>query len=481
MNPRSPDRSRNPVSRPPVRTSARARPMDDTVDSMRIGGFVMLGLAAAQLVEKFVLSFWLDVERSPGVTAAAVLFDVVLGVAMLQGSNGARKVVLWLTALSAIAIAALMALLFAAGFGNLWPATAPALLVVAGVFLLNVSTEPKRGFVAGALALILVGWVGSVAGTIFLAGSLDLATLKTVNDWASSQRSYEDPEAGVAIKVPASWVMLKDGSPLAGEDKPLLTLASTEVESVAKLQRETRTLSVADNVEFFLDGLAKSQATTKTNFTPVSRADAKVGEIPARRMKATWSDGAQKLIGSFTAWQDGHQFYYLAVVAPRVISKRLDADVDRLERSVAFSAPLTAFLRERSAPTRQECPLLTDALILGLVGGVRRDAPPEAYCREAYRLAFVGQPLLDPAASQRLGASMKTFFAALPRAKSARFGAYTERLRAGSRTDPAEDKEMALVTRAAMETLAPADQENVRASFALAVEMGRFSDKMQAR
>src|SRR5262249_17845531 len=145
---------------------------------------------------------------------------------------------------------------------------------------------------------------------------------------------------------------------------------------------------------------------------------------------------------SFTAWQDGPFFYYLSVRAPRVISKRLDEETDALTRSLSFRAPWTVFLREKAAATRVECPLLSGTVILGLAPSIPRAPAPEVYCREAYRMAFIGQPLLDAASSQRLGARMKTFFAALPRGKSDRFGAYTERLRGGQPTAPAEDKEM---------------------------------------
>ena len=277
------------------------------------------------------------------------------------------------------------------------------------------------------------------------------------------------------MNVPTQWVVLKEGSPMAGEGKPMLTLANTEVTAVAHLQREVRSYSVADNVEFFLDGIVKSQGVARAGFTSLSRAETTVGGFPARRMKASWAADGQDFVGTFTAWQDGHVFYYLAVTAPRVISKRLDRDADGLERSVAFSGPWTAFLRDKVAPTRRECPLLSEAVILGLAGVVPRESPPEAYCREAYRLAFLGQPMLDPAASQRLGASMKTFFSGLPKAKTSRFAAYIERLRSGGRTAAAEDREMTQAARASMETLTAEAQEEIRGNFALAVEMGRFS------
>lgn len=481
MQPRPGTPARRPVPRPSGRPSAPSARMDDRVDSMRIGGFVMLALAASQLLEKFVLSFWLDLDKSTAETAGAAVFDALLGVAMLQGSNAARKVVLFLTGLATLALLGLMALLLVGGYGHLWPVLAASLLTVVGVFVLNLFSEQSRAMVFGALAMVLVGWVGSIAASIALAGAVDLASLKAIREWSSPQRTFEDAEAGITMKVPAHWVLLKEGSPLAEEEKSLVTAANTEVEMVAHIVREMRTYSSADNLQFFLDGVAKAEAAKRASFEAGSRNDATVGGVLARRMKVSWKEKGQATSASFTAWQDGPFFYYLSVTAPRVISKRLDQEADALAGNVAFSAPWTVFLREKAAATRKECPLLTDTVILGLAHSIPRNSAPEVYCREAYRLAFVGQPLLDAASSQRLGARMKTFFAALPRAKSERFGAYAERLRAGQATAPAEDREMMQAARAAMESLDGEIQDDLRAQFAVAVEMGRFAGGMGAR
>src|SRR5262249_12910501 len=160
-----------------------------------------------------------------------------------------------------------------------------------------------------------------------------------IREWSSPQRTFEDAEAGITVKVPAQWVLLKDGNPLAYEDKALFTLANTEVETVAHVVREMRTYSSADNLEFFLDGVAKAKAARFPTFAAGSRNDATVGGAVARRMRATWKENEEGMSGSFTAWQDGPVFYYLSVRVPRVISKRLDEETDALTRSLTFRAP----------------------------------------------------------------------------------------------------------------------------------------------
>lgn len=455
--------------------------MDDSVDSMRIGGFAMLALAASELVEKFVVSFWLDLDKSTGSTLGTAFFEVLLGVGMLQGSNAARKVVLFLSGLSGVALLLLLAALFAAGFSRIWPIPATALAMMVGVFILNLSTEQRRSVVIGALGLILLGWAGSILASIQLVGSVDLADIQAIRQWSLPQRSFEDAEAGVSMRVPPRWVVLKEGSPVAADQKPLLALANTEIQCTARLSRETRTYSVVDNLEFLLDGIAKTMGGQEAEFTTLARADTRIAGFPARRMKVSWRKGDQERHASITAWQDGDLFYTLFVTAPRVITKRLDQEVVALEQSLAFTAPWTNFLREKAASVRKTCPLLSDAILIPLARALSKESAPEMYCREAYRLAYAGQAQMDATSSERLRSAMKGFFGALPAARRERFGAYVERLRARQPTSAAEDREMALATQQAMEALSPDAQAELRRSFAMAVDMGRFAGHVGAQ
>lgn len=482
MDRRSVATPRTPVSRSPARSAVRARPMEDRVDSMRIGGFVMLGLAAAQILEHVVMSFWLHLDTSGTGTAGFAAFDALLGIAMLQGSDTARKVVLWLTGFAAVGMLLLLGLLFAAGFSHLWPVFATSLATLVGVFLLNASTEHRRGVVIAALLLVVVGWVGSVVASIALAGTVDLASMKTIRDWSSPQRSFENAEAGIALKVPAQWVVLKDGNPIAEGDKPLVTLAHTEIQCSAQVQREARTFSsVVDNLEYYLDGIAKAKAAKEAEFQSLDRRGTSVGGLPARRMTASWKKDKEAMIGSFTAWQDGDVFYYLSVAAPRIITKRFDEEVQALESSLTVTAPWTAFLRDTGAAVRQGCPLLSEGAILALARVIPKDSPPEVYCREGYRLAVAGRPQMDAGANERLIAGMKAFFAALPKGKSERFGTYVEHVRARQRTTPAEDREMTEAARTAVEALAPEVQDDLRAHFAMAIELAMFEKQVAGR
>ena len=111
-------------------------------------------------------------------------------------------------------------------------------------------------------------------------------------------------------------------------------------------------------------------------------------------------------------------------------------------------------------------------LALARVSG--RDAAPEVHFREGYRLALRGLPLLDINSAERLRALMKQMFDAIPRARIDAFGRYVERVRAGAATTPAEDREMAELTRTAVAAMPPGAQEDLRSIFGMALDLGRF-------
>jgi hypothetical protein len=80
---------------------------------------------------------------------------------------------------------------------------------------------------------------------------------------------------------------------------------------------------------------------------------------------------------------------------------------------------------------------------------------------------------------ERLRGAMRRLFDAVPRAQFATFGALVERLLAGGKLSPAEEKQLAGSIRAAMVSLPAPAQEELRASFGMAINMGLFSTKFK--
>jgi hypothetical protein len=299
-----------------------------------------------------------------------------------------------------------------------------------------------------------------------------------IREWSSPERRFSNEEAGVEMKLPAHWVALREGNPIRDQEKALVTLANTEVLCWAQIFREVRTYSSADTVEYALDSLAQAKEAEATEFQQLGRSDTRIGETAARRMKTSWLREETPLHAYHTAWQDGDVFYRLSLLGPGVLAKRLDQELDTLEKSISFSAPWSAFLSTGAKAIHAGCPLLSEKAILGVARTIPQGSAPEAYCREGYRLAFRGQPYMAAASGERLQTLMKVFFGAIPKAKLGRFGSYVERLRADGATSPAEDGEMAGIARLAVESLTPEVQEELGEHFGMAIELGRFGGRM---
>jgi len=439
---------------------------------MKIGGWVMIALAVWQLVQRFVLSFWLEFDESNSKVFGTAAFEALLGVAMLQGSELARRFVLVISALVTLVLVVGLVGLSYTDFWHLWPLPAAALAAIVGIFLLNWSRETGALRIALGIILVAAGWIGSVVSAIVLVGSVDIATIKLIREWSSPDRTFKADD--VELSVPAPWVALKSGNPMRHAETALLSMAHTEVISFSQIFRETRSFSSSDNLEFYLDEVAKTGAIDHPNLQAGTRVDTQVGAAVARRMKVHWGedDDEKTVVAFFTAWRDADVFYHLSLLGPAVLTKKLEEEVQKLERSIRFTGSRTLFLRDTAPKIRAACPLLTDRLVLDLSRVISLDSPPEAYCRTAYRLAVRGQPSLNVDSRERLRGLMQQLFQAIPKAQIGPFGSYVTRLGDGGRTSPAEDLQMTEAIRVAVESMPPGLQDELRSIFGTAIDVG---------
>jgi hypothetical protein len=451
------------------------RVQPEGVNSMRVGGWVMLAWAGWELIERFVLSFWLNLDSGDAVGYA--IFEAALGVAMLQGSEAARKIVLVLTFLGALAAGLLLLGLSLTDFWHLWPILASALAATVGVFLLTLWREASVPALALGVTLVVGGWIGSVVSSIALVGAVDIGTIRMIREWSAPERTLKADD--VEMKVPPRWVALKPGNPIPSAQPALATLASTAIMCTAQLYREVRSFTSTDTLELYLDALAKQKAADVQDFEAGARVDTRIGAAVARRMKVSWRLKGARFVGYVTAWRDADVFYHLFVRGAAVVTKKVEEEAAALEAASVFAAPRAAFLRDVAPRIRDGCPLLTDNALLEVGRALPADAPPEAYCRMGYRLALTGEPGMTSEYRERLRTSMRRLFDAIPRAQIDAFGRYVERLLAGGNLTPAEDKQLAASIRAAMAGLSPAVQEELRSSFGMAINMGLFSNKFK--
>jgi hypothetical protein len=232
-------------------------------------------------------------------------------------------------------------------------------------------------------------------------------------------------------------------------------------------------------LDLYLDALPKLKLPDTPEVESLERVDARIGPAPARRMRIAWRVKDSRFVGYLTAWRDADIFYHLFVRGPAVVTKKVEAELQALEAGVAFAAPRAVFLKDVAPAIRDACPLLSDSALLEVGRALPAGAPAEAYCRMGYRLAMSGEPSMTSEYRERLRGAMRRLFDAVPRAQFATFGALVERLLAGGKLSPAEEKQLAGSIRAAMVSLPAPAQEELRASFGMAINMGLFSTKFK--
>lgn len=436
---------------------------------MRVGGYIVLALAVWNVIEAIVASQLFHLEQNLATTLGRAVFIAGLGAAMLQGSEAARKVVLVILFLAFLGLGGILAGLVLEGMGHLWPIFGASAASILGVFVLVLSRQPSTGVLVTSLGLVASGWVGSVLAAVFLVGAPDLGTLNMIRQWSSDQRTLEDADKGVSFSVPPRWEVLKPGSPVAS-DNALLTMASTEVIAFAYLYGEPSTAADPNGyLDRVVEDLAKRQA-----FQEVERAHTTVDRTPARRLKASFKVEGAVMHAYVTCWQDGDTFFRIFLFGPAAVDRQLSADLRTMEAAVKFSAPWQTFMREQAPVVRTTCPLLSDKAIVSVARTLPKGSLPDKFCAEGYRLAFKGLPLLDSSSAERLRTLMRTFFDAVPKGRLTAFGQIVERVRAGHATSDAEDVALSEIARAAIATLSPPVQEELRGHLGMAIDMGRF-------
>src|SRR5206468_2342862 len=143
-----------------------------------------------------------------GSAGVEIGIDLIFGIALMQGSDLARKILMWLAVVStAFMLLSLVGLSFV-GFGHLWPMFLSWTVESIGVLLLTLTPEPRREVALGSLAMMGVGWLGSVAAVMWLVGSVDVATTARIMRWSLGPRTIENADAGFSLRLPRTWVAM---------------------------------------------------------------------------------------------------------------------------------------------------------------------------------------------------------------------------------------------------------------------------------
>jgi hypothetical protein len=427
------------------------------------------------LAEHFLIVGWIHLEANAAQSYATAGVAGLLGLALLQGSEGSRKAALWLTGLGIVALLALIPIGFLAvpeaGASIAVGAAGGLLAALALVGLLVGQASPGR-IVLCSIAFV-AGSIGSVAVEMWLVKRVERELRALLIEWSEPERELHDELAGLDIKLPEGWVRLRPGNPLVPGDGVRGAFGETSLGAVAAviLDAEDQGFVSTDN---YLDRWLEARTDKLEGVTQTTRNDVMIGAAHGRKLTFTWTYHGRGMEGFATAWKDGHRYFCFSGWTTSSLAKAATARFAALERSLAFSAPIDTFLQALTPRVTEACALLSAEAVTTMVRSIPRSATPDLYCRQGLEWALRGQGQLPPGESADFRAITQRLYGAMRDRDRTRLGSYMERLRQSQPTTSAEDHEMSGLLSAAIRKLAADDQTRLRGLTKLAIEVGRL-------
>jgi hypothetical protein len=406
-----------------------------TVNTMMVAG-VLFCLSAA-------LSVAVALTRAGGAGSAGgsaalggAFMVLVFGAGFLQGVGAVRVFVLACALLGGLASIAGIALLNSVR--ELQLLVAAVLLVCVGYLVLLVEKQASIWRVASAIILILAGTGASVGAEYWLGGIEKRAFGKELQPLLASGREFKDAESGLSLEAPAGWSLLKDDAALFASVPAKVKLADPEAGTVAFINDELKPMNLL-SLDHYLDNVLQAQKESGLEPKQKERRDSAIGKTPARRMTLGWQHEKRPYSGFVSVWLDGPRVYTLFGAAVGEWSDATEARFNALEESLRFSAPVETALSEAQRLLSRECPVFNEAALRMIARKIPASSSSEAYFRTGWSAAIRGQDQIQPAAAAELRDLMRQVFAGMSDADRARFGVYSERVRAGAATTPTDD------------------------------------------
>lgn len=471
--------SRAPGTRSPVVPRVAARP--DATPSRRpatIAAGVLLILGALVNLARTRPDLHAPSDPTDVGAYSGMGLQLLLGVALIQGSEGARKFILWCSGLAMVA-----ATLFVALFARnpaFWIVSAIVMISSAAIFGLLFGESPSRARMWVGVSAIAMSWVVGLTTPLWIGRLENHEADPEIVHWAAPQRTFEDRGLGVAIRIPADWVMLKPENDLVpASESTVVVLADSRGDGFAALLVQPVPMGIASADEY-LTAVLKSRQENNDSVVEDARTQAVVGGVPARRLETRWTRKGKPYRGSTLAWRDEDRFFMLVVWA-RDLRDHPAADTFKTaETMISFTPHIGATtsggpdVRLDSVTT--EVPHLSRGSVALLIkrNGGRGLTPPEAF-REAHRCAMHGIEALNAVETRELGEITRVVYGSLNDSDRTRLGEYLERVRAGQPTKPADDAAMTALMRGAVSKLPAASLARMRELIEQAILVGSMT------
>ncbi|MET0553806.1 MAG: hypothetical protein ABW221_12260 [Vicinamibacteria bacterium] len=320
------------------------------------------------------------------------------------------------------------------------------------------------GMGALALAVVAGAWV------YFTRESADAQRLRAA---ASAERRFADADAGVALDLPAGWLILRpDNQIVPAPENARLVLAEPSAGAVGYLATENPAAPYA-SLDAYLTRVVETRKGAAAAYTENAREDAKAGPFAARVLSAARTAGDLAFAERITVWKEAWTYFALVTWTPESSKGRGVRADEALYRG--FSSVGQVGQRAQAAMQRviAEVPHLSPGSVETLMGRSAAGIldPPEVF-RRSWDLASRGLPALDKRESNELSNLIAALYARVAGRDRQRLSGYVARVRAREQTKPDEDQAMGAVMKAAVDKLPALQQQRLRDLFEKAIAAG---------
>ena len=446
---------------------------------MRAAGVLFIVSGIIAILRVTVLKGWLPTEATPGGMYGMAFVQVMLGVALLQGSVIARRFVLVVATLGLLVILAAMAFVTEQeGVGAVVWLVAATIIAIPYLALLGllIGEDHSRVWVGICVAVLAVYSLGAYGLEISARRALENRLRGKFAEWVHTEAVFEDAGLGLTVNPPDGWSQLRSDSPPVKNEQGRVGFAHRESTALAILQvEELRNGPGTASAE--LDRVREQHMKGQEGLEELGVVSTSVGGVEAQKLAVRRRAKNQTERAWFVLWRDGWRYFTLYGWAPEARGDLAADAFQRLEHSIRFSPVLSKDVGALTRQVAEIAPHLSAQAVRAVLDrNPNRKLTATDVFRMAQRASFDGLSGLTPAEVQDLSRITSALYAGMNARDRDRLGAYQERLRADRPTTPTEDAEMARAMKSGTVRL-PADslrrlQEHMEKVIAMGALMG---------
>ncbi len=466
---------------PPRPMGARPQPRAGAQElGVRAAGILFIVSAVIAILRVTALKTLLPTEATAGQMYGTAFIQVMLGIALLQGSVIARRFVLVVATLGLLALLAAMAFVSEQqDAGPIVWLVAATLIVIPYVALVGllVGEDHSRLRVGICIGILAVYSLGAYAIEIGARRALERDARQKIADWASDDGDFADEALGLSLSAPGGWTRLRSDSPPVKDEQGRTGFAHRDSTALAVLGIEELRDGPGTpgaHLDRVRDQHVKGEeGVQELGVTPIS-----VGGVDAQKLSVKWRANEQNVRAWFVFWRDGWRYFTLYAWAPEARGDAAAEAFQALERSLRFTPVLSKDIGNLTRQVAEIAPHLSPAAVRALLDRYpNRKLTATDVFRLGHRWSLAGVAGLTPAEVQDLSRITAALYAGMGARERARLGTYQERVRQEQPTTPAEDAEMAQAMKGGTAKLPPDSLSRLQELVEKAIAMGTLMDR----